>query len=61
MFTDFERPAGNIFKTSVNSYLGTTFLLTCALWAAMFIWNVTTGDNPISHVIAATVEVTLPQ
>jgi hypothetical protein len=53
MFTEFVRPSGNIFEQPVNSLIGSIFLGTCALWGAIFVWNVTTGSNPIDHVIAS--------
>jgi hypothetical protein len=56
MFLDFERPTGSLFRAPVNAFLGSIFLGTCALWAAMFIWNVSSGDNPISQAIASAIE-----
>lgn len=56
MFTEFKREKGPLYKQRVNTLVGSIFLGTCALWAAMFVWNVTTGGNPISRTIAAAVQ-----
>jgi hypothetical protein len=56
MFAEFELPQGNILLERVNSIVGCLFLGTCALWAAVFVWNVTTGSNPIDHAIISYVE-----
>lgn len=55
MFAEFERPAGNIFHSRVNSWLGCVFLGVCALWAAMFVSNVTSGSNPVSAAIVSAI------
>lgn len=56
MFAEFERPQGNIFREPVNSFIGAVFLGTCALWAALFMWNVSTGSNPLDRAILAAIE-----
>jgi hypothetical protein len=56
MFAEFEIPKGNIFLSQVNSILGCAFVGTCALWASIFVWNVTTGSNPIDRAIASAIE-----
>lgn len=55
MFTEFKRGKGPLYLQRVDTLIGSAFLGVCALWAAMFIWNVTEGTNPISKVIAAAV------
>jgi len=52
MFTDFEYIRGSLLTERVNTLLGSVFLGTCALWAALFIWNVTSGSNPLDKAIA---------
>jgi hypothetical protein len=56
MFIDFERPVGSLFRQPVNTFLGSIFLTACALWAGMFMWNLSTGNNPISQAIASTIQ-----
>lgn len=56
MFTEFTSIKGSLFKERVNTWLGIVFISTCALWAAIFMWNVSTGDNPIDHSIAAAID-----
>jgi hypothetical protein len=56
MFSDFTRPRGNVLMAPINSILGTMFLGTCALWAAMFMWTLKTGTDPFSRIVNATVE-----
>ena len=55
MFLEYKPIRGPLLKSRVNSLIGSLFLGTCALWAATFIWDITTGDNPITHAIVATV------
>ena len=56
MFTEFSSIKGSLFKERVNTWLGIVFIGTCALWASMFIWNISSGDNPIDHTIAAAID-----
>ena len=56
MFTEFAPIKQSLFSERVNTWLGIVFLSTVALWAATFIWNVTTGTNPIEKAIAASID-----
>ena len=56
MFSEFSPIKGSLFTERVNSWLGTLFLGSCALWAALFVWNVAAGNNPLDHAIAAAIE-----
>ena len=56
MFTEFSSIRGSLFKERVNTWLGIVFLSTCALWAALVVWNIASGDNPIDHTIAAAID-----
>lgn len=58
MFTEFKRGKGPLYKQRVNTLVGSIFIATCALWAAMFVWNVTEGTDPISQTIVAAVRIT---
>jgi len=54
MFTEFKPIKGSLWQQQVNSLLGIAFLGTCALWAAMFIWDLTDTANPVERAIATT-------
>ncbi|HEV8677284.1 MAG TPA: hypothetical protein VN701_00400 [Candidatus Paceibacterota bacterium] len=56
MFTEFTAITGSLYKERVNTFLGIAFLATVALWAAMVIWNLTEGTNPIDRGIAAAID-----
>jgi hypothetical protein len=56
MFLEFTPIKGPLLQEKVNTLLGTIFLGTCALWAAIFILDVATGNNPIDKSIAAAIE-----
>jgi hypothetical protein len=55
MFTEFTPMRASLFKERVNTGLGIAFLSTVALWASMFIWNITSGNNPIDRGIATAI------
>jgi len=55
MFTDFTPMKASLFKERVNTGLGIAFLSTVGLWAAMFIWNLADGTNPIDKTIATAI------
>lgn len=55
MFENFVPIKKSLYLERVNTLLGTAFLATFALWAAMFIWNVTSGSNPLDDAIASAV------
>jgi len=56
MFTEFTPITGSLFNQRVNGFLGSLFLGTVALWAAMLIWNATQGSNPIERALANAVQ-----
>lgn len=55
MFESFESVKKSLYMERVNTLLGTAFIATVALWAAMFIWNVTSGSNPLDDAIASAI------
>lgn len=55
MFSEFTPIRRSLFNERVNTFLGVIFLGTCALWAALFVWNISTGSNPINHAFAAAI------
>lgn len=61
MFDKYEL-RGSIWKSRVNSIIGSVFLGSVALWAAIFMTELTWGINPVIEAFAATVEMrtTLP-
>ena len=62
MFSEFKPIRGSLLHQRVNSFIGIIFLATCALWAFMLIFNMTTGTNPITEGLGAAIanEVQLP-
>lgn len=55
MFENFVSGKKSLYMENVNTLLGTAFLATFALWAAMFIWNITSGSNPLDDAIASAI------
>ncbi|HVZ76278.1 MAG TPA: hypothetical protein VG934_03375 [Candidatus Paceibacterota bacterium] len=49
MFNDFKRSRGSIWKSSVNSFIGSVFLGVCALWAIIVICQASWGVNPVAQ------------
>ncbi|TSC69419.1 MAG: hypothetical protein G01um101456_198 [Parcubacteria group bacterium Gr01-1014_56] len=47
---------GSIWKSNVNSWLGTLFLASCALWAVVVIVQTAWGTNPVTNAFAAIIE-----
>jgi hypothetical protein len=62
MFADYKQK-GSIWKQNVNSLLGSIFLGTVALWAALFMLELQWGTNPIVDAFTKVVEshTTLPE
>jgi hypothetical protein len=56
MFAEFDIPKGAFLVQKINSFVACAFVGTCALWAALFVWNVTTGTNPIDNTITSYLE-----
>lgn len=56
MFTGFTPIKGSLFSQRVNTWLGSIFLGTVALWAAMLVWNVADGSNPIDRALTGALE-----
>ena len=59
MFTDFKPIKGSLFNQRVNTFLGTIFLGTVALWASMFVWNIAEGSNPIDRALTSAIQQSL--
>ena len=46
----------SIWKVRVNAFLGSIFLGTCALWAALIMIQASWGINPVANAFASVVE-----
>ncbi|HVV39022.1 MAG TPA: hypothetical protein VHD31_01725 [Candidatus Paceibacterota bacterium] len=55
MFDDYKKIRGSIWQSNINSWLGSLFLISVALWAALimmhFVWN----TNPIANTFTAAI------
>lgn len=62
MFDTYTPIRGSLLRQRVNASLGSLFLLSFALWAALIMFEVRWGINPIANAFAATIvrETTLP-
>ncbi len=46
---------GSIWRSNINSFLGTMFLGSVGLFAGILIWQAGVGTNPIAQAFEATV------
>ncbi len=53
IFLTYERKT---LRARVNTWLGTCFLVTVALWAALFMWNAATGENAIVQAFTTVIQ-----
>jgi hypothetical protein len=54
MFDKYEL-RGSIWKSRVNSLIGSLFLGACALWAAIFMIELAWGVNPLAKAFASAI------
>ncbi len=46
---------GSIWKSNVNTFLGTLLLATFALWASLVMWRAAFGENPLANAFSAAI------